>query len=184
MRVRLGLGGIAVTGLLIAALTATPAMAWYDEGTTGVTGQFFIPDPSGTGGAFCRYDLNSNSLGSIRIKGPAIYARDRDLQRNSQQVGWSYTIQRRTDVNWLDHYNSTWVKKTAYDDEPAPFAYRVYTLSQPSGQYRVIVRIRWYKPSDAAVSEGTRVVRLKYYRSYWPTGNDHRIDTDYCIQEY
>jgi len=152
-------------GLLAALALATPAAAATVRTDTGVHGDWTVTDLAqlGSTGATCGYGPEFPPdyayFRWMKARAPIVFATDsHPAQEDSQRVSWQFKIQRLNGTNtpWITVATSSLQHAKAFDDKQAPFTdMKVYwkgenaTSNQFSQILRVLVTIRWYKPSGA-----------------------------------
>ena len=162
-----------IVGLILAATFV--AMGWSTVAAAAIPGRtgnyglhFLIDDGDSYSGARCGYTAG-DSLHSIRIRRPIVYAYDRTSGIDQQKVGWAYRIDGTNDANLI---SATWTHlsplssvktTTATDRVAAAFLPRTYTFSSAPtfAAYRVVLSMFWYRP--AAHVSGRAVAPIENY---------------------
>jgi hypothetical protein len=158
-----------MAGVIAAALLmAVPSTAAADQpiSHSGSMGAHFLNDSQEYPGVTCRYDDDQN-MDRVRVRPPAVFARDRTSARDSQWVGWRAELQYRPeDGSWSTVQQSTVVKARAWDDTAAAFAQRTVSVARPrgSGSWRVVIRMLWYAPGTSTVRQGIARHRVTFAR--------------------
>jgi hypothetical protein len=186
---------------LAAALFVTaagPAAAFTPLDEEGQHGTYSLSDWAENPGAKCKYGdvvfSNWAYLVSMKVYAPHVYARDVSAERDHSVVGWRWQLQ------WKEYDKVTWhtikatgiQKRTAYDDQAAPFtALKLRYNSEKDDPahigakdiiFRARVIIKWYAPNGSV--EGRVRLKPDWYETdtYWaagPSGNYcQRINTD------
>ncbi len=155
------------TTLGVAALLAGSSVAVADApiGHSGRTGAHSLTDSVEAAGASCQYNGDLNVV-RIRVRPPTVFARDRSTSRDRQWVGWRIELRYRSDGGtWSTVQTSSVTRVKAWDDTPAPFRTTTVRVAQPkgSGEWRVIVRMTWYRPGTSNVWEGTARHAVEHY---------------------
>lgn len=177
------------TTLLAVMLAAQPAAAYTEPVETGHVGEYELnDDETPLRGANCLYETGSFDLDKISIRGPHnVHSSDGLPINQKQKVGWRYIIQRQLPPGtgtWSDYHQSSWVYKLVDGNtHPGQFARRTWTAPEaPTGQFRVLIRIKWVKPGTATKTWGTAKTRYEWYKSKW-NGNSY-VSQDRCLQDY
>jgi hypothetical protein len=197
MRLAAPLGGAVVLAISAALSLGQIALA---DGVHGQTGDYLFTDDSAHAGAVC-HQANSAShpetywLTGITVKPPSAWWPDTDSSNNNQHgtVGWRFTVQNDGgNSNWHDVYQSSYQKKTAYEDSQSPynttngtkaaFTKRSVSLNghnySGSSYWRVKVRINWYR-KDGSVLGWTNHTVYYYVNNLKNRGNIPT--TNYCV---
>jgi hypothetical protein len=157
--------GAGALALALALSVAGVALADAPVGHSGSTGPHSLTDSPESAGARCDYDNNLNVF-RVRVMPPTMFARSRTSGRDQQWVGWRVELRYRpVDGAWRTIQTSSVVKVRAWDDTPAALRARSVTVAHPvgSGDYRVIVRMTWYKPDSSSVWQGTARHAVEHY---------------------
>jgi hypothetical protein len=134
-------------------------------GHSGIYGAHSLTDSAEYEGARCYYNDDSNMY-RVRVRPPTVFARDRTTARDSQWVGWLVELRYRPDGgSWSTVQKSNVVKVKAWDDTPAAFSRSTVTVAHThgSGEWRVIVRMTWYRPGTSDEWEGTARHAVEHY---------------------
>jgi hypothetical protein len=161
----------------VLALTVAGALPAAAATTTGQVGHFAIGDVEGAEIVNCRYNDASGTpkLDKFVAKPPKVWWPDTDSGNDNQQgkVGWRIVIQKTGNPDtgpWSTTYRSTWVKKTAREDQPfqdaadaAPFTARgiLWNRTGNNTVFRVIYVLRWYRANGTVM--GTAKHTVVYY---------------------
>jgi hypothetical protein len=164
-------GGRGALALLAAlALTAAPALADTDMGTTGKVGRHHLRDTTTTPGAACVYiDADTDMvLDSMVVRPPVVYARDRTDDRDRQVVGWRIVLMGWVQVGpWEFELRQLATgpihRATAWDDHRAAFQPDTITVVSGAREYEAWVRMLWYKPGDPSTVVGSSRHRVDHY---------------------
>ncbi len=175
-----GRGRLATAGLsalLLTALAVGPVLADKELGDRGQVGQHSLRDTHSKPGAECRYKGNLASPGGsysyvgklkyIDVRPPKVRAIS-----GTQQVGWRFIVQRAKGFGtWRTTYTSPIQKKSATAGRNALFTHmgikvRVPPRSSspdagPSFNYRVLVKMYWYRPNGT--TQGTAKHEVEFY---------------------
>jgi hypothetical protein len=94
-----------------------------------------------------------------------VFARSRTSGRDQQWVGWRVELQYRDGGSWGTEQTSSVVKVKAWEDTPAAFRTTTVPVTHPvgSGEWRVVVRMTWYKPGSSTVWQGTARHLIEHY---------------------
>lgn len=158
----------------VLALTIAGALPAAAGTSTGYVGHFDIGDVEGAEIVNCRYDDASGTpkLDKFVAKPPKVWWRNTDSGNDNEQgkVGWRIVIQKTGNPEtgpWSTTYRSTWVKKTAREDQPFHDAADAAQLTargilwDRSGNntvFRVIYRLRWYRPNGTVLGSAKHTV--------------------------
>ena len=161
----------------VLALTIAGAVPAAADTTTGQVGHYFIDDNETNEIVNCRYNevAGTPKLDKFVAKPPKVWWPDTDSGNDNQQgkVGWRILIQKTANPDtgpWSTTYTSSWVKKTAREDQPfqdaadaAPFTARgiLWNRSGANTVFRVVYVLRWFKPNGTTM--GTVKHRVVYY---------------------
>lgn len=146
-------------------LTAAPALADAPVGHSGVSGAHSLTDSPESPGARCFYNDDSNVY-RIRVMPPSMFARDRTRNRDRQWVGSRVELRYRAPGGpWQTLHTTPVTTVRAWDDTPAALPRITVPVAHPvgSGEYRVNVRMTWYRPGTSTVWEGTARHAVEYY---------------------
>lgn len=174
---------------LAVLLVAQPALAEVVLKESGNYGPYEVYDQSAPRrGANCIYETGSHDLDSISVRGPHNVHSSNNLPTSQlQKVGWRYVIQRqvpRVVGPWSDYFKSSWVYEMVDGNtNPGQFARRSWIAPEnPTGHYRVLIIIKWVKPSTATQTWGTARIRYEWYKAKWK-GNSY-VNPDTCLPDY
>ena len=161
----------------VLALTIAGAVPAAAGTVTGQVGHYVISDVEGNEIVNCRYNDASGTpkLDRIVARPPKVWWPDTNSSKDDQKgkVGWRIVIQKTGNPDtgpWTTTYTSTWVKKTAREDQPfqdpadaAPFTARGIPWSRSGNNtvFRVIYVLRWFKPNGSTL--GTAKHTVVYY---------------------
>lgn len=181
--------------LLLAAVAAlvvssvSPAAAAPPEQVHGQHGHYLIDDNSTTPLVNCRYTgTNPIRIDKWVAKPPKVWWSDTVSGNTNQHgtVGWQIKIQGNDNAAvgpWTTVYTSSIVKKTAYEDQLAPYdgarAAPFTTRGIPwsmggNGTYRVVYKLIWYWP------DGSKGKVTHWVASYKETGVANGISSEWC----
>lgn len=151
-------------GVALVLSVAGPAVADVPVGHSGSYGQHSLTDTREYSGARCIYNDDMN-VARIRVNPPTVFARSRTAGRDQQWVGWRVALQYRDGGSWSTEQTSSVVKVRSWDDTPAPFRATSVPVAHPvgSGEWRVVVRLTWYKPGTSSVWQGTARHLIEHY---------------------
>lgn len=162
---------------IAAAFAFGPAV--LADSTTGSVGNYLTTDSSGTAGAICKYPsfasgANKTWLSKVIAQPPSIWWPDRSSDSNTEhgKVGWKFLVQFNGGSGWSTVVKSSLQKGTAYEDSQSPYnpstkapltkmSVGVNAKAKGAGNWRVVVKMFWYKPSGAKLGSATHVVQ--YY---------------------
>jgi hypothetical protein len=145
-----------VLSCLVAGLLSVPTMPAAAAAPAPVddppVGRHVLIDTQEFPGANCR-TVSVGDLGSIRVRRPVMYARNRTSGTDHQIVGWRWELH---DASMTRIDQGTFEKADATDKRPAAFSNRTVDMSgRPEGTYFVSIRMRWYKPGSSTTIQGT-----------------------------
>lgn len=133
------------------------------DSSSGKTGAFGWETDTGVSPAgSCRYGRTIdgtyyNYLKKVGVDAPTAYA---SANRETQRIGVRLTIQRANGLKWTGKQRSDWVKKTATQDNPAPFRPMSLTVPVKPGSAlarRAKVDLRWYRRDGHTVAGKARM---------------------------
>jgi hypothetical protein len=165
---------IGVTAISALAI-AQPALAYTELGTTGTVGAHKLQDTKSDPGAGCSF----KQVGTNQYRLTHIYVFTPFMKgvpgMGEEHVAWSFTVQRRIVRSggagpWQDDYTSpkfrSHTDSTRYAGFDLEEGVRVVVpfaqSSAKSANYRVIVKLFWYK-SDGTTILGTATDRVDWY---------------------
>ena len=161
--------GAAALALALVLSSASAVVADRPVGHPGHTGAHSLTDSAEYAGARCRYDSDSN-VERVDVMPPTMFARNRTSGRDQQWVGWRVELRYRpVDGSWSTIRTSSLVKVRAWDDTPAALGARSITVAHPvgSGDYRVFVRMTWYRHGTSSVWRARRDMRSSTTPILW-----------------
>jgi len=188
-----------LVGTAVSALTvANPAAAFQQTGTTGTTGAHSVTDTASSTGGICIYKYDTSfdvwELKRIVVNAPKMKAVP---GMGSEKVGWSFTIQRRTwsafsnnPGPWQNRLTSATFTANTNSSTNASFTQqgaKVIVPADPGSdaawQYRVNIKMTWYKANGTSVL-GTATGRVEHYAGYEETNTLHFKNScwDYDVQ--
>ena len=176
----------AVAALMVTAVA--PAAAAPPDSTTGQIGHYVVPENEVNPTVNCRYDGSPDTLDKFVAKPPKVWWPDTNSSNDTQRgtVGWRIRIQQATNPDtgpWSKTYQSSVIKKTAFEDQPfedaadaAPFTTRSILWNRSGAKsYRVIYVLYWYN------GNGTINGSAKHWISYYKqTGDANGTFVGYC----
>lgn len=154
---------LAVAVSLLAS--ATGVLADTPVSHSGVFGAHYLQDTFEYAGVHCHYSNPGPDLDRIRVRFPIVYARDLSAGRDSQEVGWRFNLQSSPTSSgpWTTIYRSPVERLSAFDDSPALFHGKTYSLHGEFGVlYRVLIGMRWYAVGGNTI-EGNVTHRVDYH---------------------
>ena len=160
---RLGMGFLIFSLSLVMGGTAVSAGG--PSAHSGTYGRHYLADSEDGPDVLCRYNGDGNFY-ALNVESPFVYAADLTGGVDTQSVGWSFRVQKATEVagTWTTIYTSTTQVATATDHRDAAFTRRshVFTPAQvPTAKiYRVQILMSWY--THGAVS-GTARHTVEWY---------------------
>ena len=186
---RHGLAASLLSGTVLLALSTGPVVADTEWGHTGMTGYHALRDTHYTNaGATCRYVGVYPSPGGYSYEGELkrIFVRPPKVRGiagyGNQKVGWQFRVERTTNPSgtWTTTYTSPWQNDMTTPTVLAEFTERSINVNVPADSaddppyhlYRVMVKIRWYRPDNSV--RGTATHRVDYYKEIyknWPIGD-------------
>ena len=152
-----------VVGLILSV--GGVAMADASIAHSGRFGPHSLTDSTESAGATCRYNGELN-VSSVRVLPPTVFARNRSSSHDQQWVGWKVELRfRPPGGSWSTIQLTSAIRAKAWDDTPAVFHTRSVSVSHPvgAGDYRVYVRIIWYKPGSSTIWEGGARHAVEHY---------------------
>ena len=171
-----------VTAVLL--LAATPVAAISNVSQSGNYGNWLANDSQSAPGARCTYNDNYRLI-SINARAPIVYA----YRAGGQMVGWRLKIVHRYLIPGNDQYAEETVYQTRFQKDfatlsnAADFTRKTWNRDigmESSSRFRVIVMVRWYKPSDGSV-EGRASFQYDWMRQIGP-GFDNTQLLYYCYR--
>ncbi len=173
------------SGRPAAVQTAPAPSAASFPGHSGHYGAHDLIDVAEYPEARCIYSTTSeDTLRTLTIRAPIVYASSRVSGTHAQTVGWRYRIQYNDgDVNssadWHDLSTSTIVKASATGGYNAQWSGRTYTFADPGTHesYRVAIDMFWYWPSSSH-QDGKAVHVGQLYDVFF--GSDEGTTDDFC----
>lgn len=169
--------------------SAVPALA---DTTTGQVGHYQIADVDGDEIVNCRYNDTGTKLKLDKFvaKAPQAWWPDTDSDNDNQSgtVGWRIRIDQSSSTEgagpWTATYTSSWVKKTAHEDQPfhdaadaAPFTGRGITWNRSGDKsYRVTYILRWFRRNGTTL--GTAKHTIVFYNL---TGDANGEFSGFCL---
>jgi hypothetical protein len=189
MNRRRSLSALMATALAL-ALGATSALGAQPVGGKGKIGTFSIPDEPTAPGVSCTYDAAigmGNDLDVMQTsKGLRVFARDRRAgTRDAQTVGVRFLFQRSVEEGnssnaWVTANRTKMIKKTAYDDKPARFGGRSWTVPfDENYHYRTLVLIKWFRPGSTSKGQGSTRQRYEWYQVLY--NGPLMVEQDRCL---
>lgn len=181
-----------VVGAAISALAlAQPALGYTELKVTGTVGVHSLWDTEPAPGATCRFDYSAaNSaykLKHINVSRPLMKAVP---GMGTERVGWDMTVQRRIvglggTSAWDNRYTSPIEKSSTDASHNASFANELGVKvivpyqqgADASAEYRVIVKLFWYKADGTSIL-GTAKERVDWY--YPDQGKAHPMYQEWC----
>ena len=177
----------AIATFLLALIVAAPAVAQIEQGHTGTVGPHSLRDSSTKPGATCRFRRIQPSPGGysyeaklnrIDVRPPKVRAIS-----GSQEVGWRFFVQRRGWESsgqgygefgpWVVTYQSPIQRDVTHAGTNASFTTMGIGVNVPTSkpfyEYRVQVKMFWYRPDGR--TQGTATHRVEWYKSVynnWP----------------
>lgn len=152
--------------LAAALVLSVPGLAAADipVGHSGSYGKHSLTDTREYYGVRCIYNHDQN-LAVVKVNPPTVFARSKTSGRDQQWVGWRVELQFRDGGSWSTEQKSSVVKVKAWDDTPAAFRTTTVTLAHPvgSGEWRVVLRMTWYKHGTSNVWAGTARHLVEHY---------------------
>lgn len=169
--------------LLALLLGVQPAAAAVVINETGRVGSYQLNDfEVGQRGANCIYETATFDLDEITIRAPFMHG---DYHRMTW-VGWEFRIQRDAppfDGAFGTIFKSSIQKARANDEFIADFSRRQWIAPEnPTGQYRVLIKMYWYEPGSQTDAEGRSLARYEWYKAKW-NGNTY-VNMDLCLPDY
>jgi len=169
--------------LLALLLGVQPAAAAVIINETGRVGSYQLNDfQVGQRGANCTYESNSFDLDNISVRAPFVHG---DYQQMTW-VGWEFRIQRDAppfDGAFGTIFKSAIEKSRANDEFIADFSRRKWIAPEnPTGQYRVLIKIYWYEPGSKTAAEGRTLARYEWYKAKHDA--DTYVNMDLCLPHY
>ena len=153
-----------LAAVAMAAAIAAPVAADTPLVHSGLYGVHDLVDSEEYTGARCRYDDEQN-LDRVTARFPIVFARDRTAGIDRQVVSWFFVVQTQHGLTeWRTVGMSAEQFATARDDRPAPFSAQVAMVSGPTETIRVVVRMRWFDPSDPKTIQGRASHAVDWYR--------------------
>lgn len=176
---------ITMSALLLAFTAAMPVQADTELGETGTTGFHALRDNDPSGGAICRYKGIYPSPGGYSYEGKLKWIDVRPPKMKAisgqQEVGWRFIVERRSlaAVNWMVRYKSGIQRDTTSSSTNASFSMRGINVRVPTGgkdedpsyEYRVKVKMFWYKANGGV--QGTSTHLVDWYKEVYTDWPDH-----------
>ncbi len=157
---------LSTMALAAVLVLSVPGLASADVAVShsGSVGKHSLTDNDEYSGAQCIYN-DEQDLGWMRVTAPTVFARSRTAARDQQWVGWRVELQYRDGGSWSTVQKSDPMKYKAWDDTPAAFRTTTVAIHHPvgGGEWRVVVRMTWYKPGTSNVWQGTARHRVEHY---------------------
>jgi hypothetical protein len=157
----MALGTAALVGAAPGVAADTPLSDW------GRTGPHFLADTREYPGAACRYVTDATTLGRVKVRSPFLYARDATNDAtDAQRVGWQVIVQERLGGgDWEPVARSSIQKARATDAQPAALRPIVVSVDGTgAAEYRVRVRMYWYRPGHPSTLVGRATHGVDWYR--------------------
>jgi hypothetical protein len=168
-------------------------LAYTELGTTGTVGAHSMTDTSAAPAGVCAYkayhtQFSHYLIKHINVNPPTVKAVS---GQGNEKVAWDFTVQRRyisfSNGPWQVRYTSPMFVASTDSRHIAPFVQENVGVAAPQPgadteyQYRVLVKLFWYKTSDGSVL-GTANGRIDWYTDETPTTltSDHH----YCFAWY
>ena len=177
----------ALAGAMLAVvMAASPATAYVVVSQSGNISDYEIGDEqNGMRGANCLYETGSFDLDRITIRAPRNVHGDYSYKT---WVGWRFYVQRDAHPVGTGGYSTIYTSSIQKDraDNAIPaddFTRRAWFASEnPSGRYRVMIRIYWYAPGSQTNVQGTVLIRYEWYKAKW-SGNFY-VNQNWCNEDY
>jgi hypothetical protein len=193
------LAGLACA-VVVLAFGVQPVLADTERGHTGVVGFHKLVDKSTSAGVMCMYTPIEPSDSAYFYMGELVHLyvwppKVRAIS-GTQEVGWRFIVQRRTEWDELSNYWSPWAaryrspiqRKVTSTTESANFSQKDIPVIIPDNleyryEYRVLVKMYWFR-SDGRI-QATATHRVDWYQqiySYWPgEGDDAATYSEPCF---
>jgi hypothetical protein len=155
--------------MAVGALTAvlvTPLVTSADTRVShsGLYGVHYLADSAEYPGVRCTYN-GQQTISSIRVRDPFVFARNKTSGVDSQLVGWYFRVQTAPvgSSTWTEAGRSAVQRKVATDQQVANFSPIIKAVvPDASKNYRVIVAMLWYNSARTAI-EGRATHRADWY---------------------
>lgn len=164
--VRFGAPLLAVAASLAAlSIAASPVLGDTELGDHGKVGDHYLNDQAGFAGATCHYS-DGDTLTSIDINSPNVWARNTTAQRDHQKIGWQVIVRRRINSGtWKTIATFQPTTARAYDNASAFLQGTDVSFlpGPPAGKtakYQIQIKILWYRHGSV---EGWSLHRVDRY---------------------
>lgn len=169
--------------LMALTLAVLPVSASEVINETGRVGSYQVNDFEDLQrGANCTYEGTSFDLDDISVRAPLVHG---DYNQMTW-VGWRFMIQRDAppiDGAFGTIFKSPIEKDRANDEFIADFSRRKWIAPEnPTGQYRVLIKILWFEPGSQAAVEGSSLIRYEWYKAKH-SGSSY-VNMDLCLPHY